>query len=149
MALHRINKELDDITTHPTLSCTAAPTDDDMFHWRATINGPEGSPYAGGVFSLDIIFQEAYPDIAPKVTFITKIYHPNISRNGIIDLDIFEDKWSPHISMSEILLLICSLLTNPNLDEPLVPEIAHIYMTDRNQYDSNAREWTRNYATVL
>jgi len=29
------------------------------------------------------------------------------------------------------LLSICSLLTDPNPDDPLVPEIAHIYKTDR------------------
>jgi hypothetical protein len=30
-----------------------------------------------------------------------------------------------------VLLSICSLLTDPNPDDPLVPEIAHIYKTDR------------------
>ena len=30
-----------------------------------------------------------------------------------------------------MLLSICSLLTDPNPDDPLVPEIAHIYKTDR------------------
>jgi ubiquitin-conjugating enzyme E2 D/E len=31
----------------------------------------------------------------------------------------------------QVLLSICSLLTDPNPDDPLVPEIAHIYKTDR------------------
>lgn len=44
-----------------------------------------------------------------------------------------------------VLLSICSMLTEPNPDDPLVPEIAHLYKTDRASYDANAREWTLKY----
>ena len=50
--------------------------------------------------------------------------------------------------MLQVLLSICSLLTDPNPDDPLVPEIAHIYKTDRQRYEETAREWTRKYAMV-
>ena len=45
-----------------------------------------------------------------------------------------------------VLLSICSMLTDPNPDDPLVPEIAHVYKTDRARYEATAREWTRKYA---
>ena len=45
-----------------------------------------------------------------------------------------------------VLLSICSMLTDPNPDDPLVPEIAHVYKTDRSRYEQTAREWTRKYA---
>ena len=45
-----------------------------------------------------------------------------------------------------VLLSICSMLTDPNPDDPLVPEIAHVYKTDRSRYEATAREWTRKYA---
>ena len=45
-----------------------------------------------------------------------------------------------------VLLSICSLLTDPNPDDPLVPEIARIYKTDRGKYNELAKEWTRKYA---
>lgn len=45
-----------------------------------------------------------------------------------------------------VLLSICSLLCDPNPDDPLVPEIARIYKTDREKYNELAREWTRKYA---
>lgn len=45
-----------------------------------------------------------------------------------------------------VLLSICSLLCDPNPDDPLVPEIARIYKTDRERYNELAREWTRKYA---
>lgn len=31
--------------------------------------------------------------------------------------------------------------------DPLVPELAHMYKTDRARYESTAREWTRKYAS--
>lgn len=58
----------------------------------------------------------------------------------------------PAIAVSEtnrtfaVLLSICSMLTDPNPDDPLVPEIAHVYKTDRGRYEATAREWTRKYA---
>jgi ubiquitin-conjugating enzyme E2 D/E len=45
-----------------------------------------------------------------------------------------------------VLLEICRLLDNPNFDEPLVPEIAHVYKTDPARYEATAREWARKYA---
>lgn len=48
-----------------------------------------------------------------------------------------------------VLLSICSLLCDPNPDDPLVPEIARIYKTDREKYNELAREWTRKYAMWL
>ncbi len=46
----------------------------------------------------------------------------------------------------QVLLSICSLLTDPNPDDPLVPEIAHMYKTDRSKYEGTARNWTQKYA---
>lgn len=38
------------------------------------------------------------------------------------------------------------MLTDPNPDDPLVPEIAHVYKQDRAKYNATAVEWTRKYA---
>lgn len=46
----------------------------------------------------------------------------------------------------QVLLSICSLLTDANPDDPLVPEIAHLYKTDRAKYETTARSWTQKYA---
>ena len=109
--------------------------------------GPEDSPYSGGVFFLNIHFPPDYPFKPPKVSFTTKIYHPNINANGSICLDILKDQWSPALTISKVLLSISSLLTDPNPDDPLVPEIATIYKSDRERYNNTARDWTSRYAT--
>eukprot|EP01066_Platyproteum_vivax_P009032 Platyproteum_vivax@DN3935_c0_g1_i1.p1 len=146
MALKRITKELQDLSNDPPANCSAGPIGDDMFHWQATIMGPPESPYHGGVFFLDISFPSDYPFKPPKVHFKTRIYHCNINSNGSICLDILKDQWSPALTISKVLLSISSLLTDPNPDDPLVPEIAQTYKTDREKHDASAREWASKYA---
>jgi len=76
--------------------------------------GPPGSVYEGGVFFLDIHFSPEYPFKPPKVTFRTRIYHCNINSQGVICLDILKDNWSPALTVSKVLLSVCSLLTDCN-----------------------------------
>ncbi|BAM41143.1 Ubiquitin-conjugating enzyme E2 D2 [Babesia sp. Xinjiang] len=147
MALKRIHKELADLTKDPPTNCSAGPVGDDMFHWQATIMGPHNSLYQNGVYFLNIHFPSDYPFKPPKVAFTTKVYHPNINNNGAICLDILKDQWSPALTISKVLLSISSLLTDPNPDDPLVPEIAQLYKQNRKLYESTVREWVQKYAT--
>ena len=146
MALKRINRELQDLGRDPPANCSAGPTGTDLFNWQATIMGPDDSPYAGGVFFLNITFPPDYPFKPPKVSFTTKIYHCNINQNGGICLDILKDQWSPALTISKVLLSICSLLTDPNPDDPLVPEIAQQLRENKEKHNATAREWTSKYA---
>ncbi|KAH6708969.1 ubiquitin-conjugating enzyme/RWD-like protein [Leptodontidium sp. MPI-SDFR-AT-0119] len=151
-SLKRIHKEWKDLERDPPSSVAAGPiSDTDLYHWQATMMGPYDSPYSGGVFFLVVIFPTDYPFKPPKISFTTRIYHPNINSNGSICLDILRDQWSPGLTIGKVLLSICSILCSPNNiddkdDPPLVPEIAHVYKHDRARYESTAREWTRKYA---
>uniref|UniRef100_A0ABI7YW86 Ubiquitin conjugating enzyme E2 E3 n=1 Tax=Felis catus TaxID=9685 RepID=A0ABI7YW86_FELCA len=143
----RIQKELAEITLDPPPNCSAGPKGDNIYEWRSTILGPPGSVYEGGVFFLDITFSSDYPFKPPKVTFRTRIYHCNINSQGVICLDILKDNWSPALTISKVLLSICSLLTDCNPADPLVGSIATQYLTNRAEHDRIARQWTKRYAT--
>uniref|UniRef100_A0A8C5I5F7 E2 ubiquitin-conjugating enzyme n=1 Tax=Gouania willdenowi TaxID=441366 RepID=A0A8C5I5F7_GOUWI len=93
--------ELNDLARDPPAQCSAGPVGDDMFHWQATIMGPNDSPYQSGVFFLTIHFPTDYPFKPPKVAFTTRIYHPNINSNGSICLDILRSQWSPALTISK------------------------------------------------
>ncbi|XP_005748922.2 ubiquitin-conjugating enzyme E2 E1 isoform X2 [Pundamilia nyererei] len=126
---------------------SAGPKGDNIYEWRSTILGPPGSVYEGGVFFLDIAFTPDYPFKPPKVTFRTRIYHCNINSQGVICLDILKDNWSPALTISKVLLSICSLLTDCNPADPLVGSIATQYTTNRPEHDRIAKQWTKRYAT--
>lgn len=143
----RISKELDDIAKNPIdWLTTLIVNTNNKYEWKATIEGPTDTPYSGGNFILNIVFPEDYPFSPPRVKFITKIYHCNVNEEGIICLDILKENWSPALTIEKILLSICSLMADPNPDDPLVPQIADLYNTDRNSHDAQASEWTRKYA---
>lgn len=146
MALKRLQKELSDMMLDPPANCSAGVLDQDIFQWKATIIGPEDTPYHGGVFNLTIYFPPEYPFKSPKINFKTKIYHPNINAAGQICLDILKDQWSPALSISKVLLSICSLLNDPNPDDPLVTDIADEYKKNKEKFIENARNWTLHYA---
>ncbi len=148
MALRRIQREHQDFMKDAPENCSAGPRGDNLYTWDAMILGPTDSPYVGGMFNMEIHFPNDYPFKPPKVTFLTKIYHPNISSAGNICLDILKDQWSPALTVTKVLLSICSLLTDPNPKDPLVPAIATEYMNDRQTYDATAREWTLRYASM-
>jgi ubiquitin-conjugating enzyme E2 D/E len=147
MSSRRLNREVKTLREIPPENCSAGPRDGDLYTWDATIMGPKGTPYENGIFKIVINFPTDYPFKAPKIKFTTKIYHPNININGSICLDILKDQWSPALNTSQILLSICSLLDDPNPNDPLVAEIADLYKNSREQYMANAREWTMKYAS--
>lgn len=143
----RIQKELAEITLDPPPNCSAGPKGDNIYEWVSTILGPPGSVYEGGVFFLDIHFSPEYPFKPPKVTFRTRIYHCNINSQGVICLDILKDNWSPALTISKVLLSVCSLLTDCNPADPLVGSIATQYTQNREEHDRIAKLWTKRYAT--
>ena len=103
----RLQRELADVTKDPPPGCAAHPVSEDLTHWKATIEGPAGSPYQGGLFRLDVTFPENYPFKPPKIEFETKIYHPNIRKERIC-LDILQKAWAPALTIAKVLLSISS-----------------------------------------
>jgi len=144
--LKRLQKELQEITENPPYNCSAGIIDDNLYNWTASIIGPDSSPYKGGIFKLEINFPDDYPFHPPKMRFVTKIYHCNINSSGGICLDILKDKWSPALTISKILLSICSLMDDPNPNDPLVPEIANLYKKNKESHDIKAKNYTAKYA---
>ena len=117
------------------------------------LEGPPDTPYQNGYFLFQIIFPDDFPLAKPRFTFISKIFHPNISENGFVSCDILRDNWNPALSSFTVIIpSIQSLLDDPNPDDFLNEEAARLYKEDKKIYDETVRQYTSlfsNYSKFL
>ena len=146
MIAKRLQKELKELKEENLPNIQADPDSKNLCHWTAYLDGPADSYYEGGKFKIDIVFPDKYPFKPPKLNFKTQIYHPNISTNGNICLDILSGKWSPALSITKVLLSLSSLLTDPNPNDPLRSEAARLFDKDIEKYKKKVRQEVKKYA---
>jgi ubiquitin-protein ligase len=133
------------------------PAPDNLHFWRALIEGPSGSPFAGGVFALNVLLPSDYPLSAPKVTFETPIYHCNVSDSGKICLNVLQEGWNPAHSIMKCLEAIQAMMTSPNTDDALRQWIADLTIahfrfvntsTPDSRYFDKGQERTKQHAST-
>ncbi|KAG7293272.1 hypothetical protein NEMBOFW57_003318 [Staphylotrichum longicolle] len=130
-AAKRLQTELMQLMTSPAPGVSAFPSaDGNLLSWRATIEGPDDTPYSGLTFKLSFEFPSNYPYAPPTVLFRTPIYHPNVDFSGRICLDILKDKWTAAYNIQTVLLSLQSLLGEPNNSSPLNGEAAELWDKD-------------------
>lgn len=148
MASGRLKKELAEVCkVDQTSGVIARVKSDDMRTLKGTIKGPESTCYEGGIFEIDIRIPNQYPFEPPKMKFITKIWHPNISsQTGAICLDILKDQWSPALTIKTALLSLRAMLSAPEPNDPQDAVVAKMYLNDRKKFEETAKFWTQTYA---
>lgn len=129
--------------------CIEPVNDTDMFLWRAIITGPKGSPYEGGIFPLSIRIPKEYPFHSPKVRYLVNVYNPAINCNGTVCHFMLRDHWKPSYLLEKLVQELRRDLEHVQEDEPMVPEIAHVYKTNRALFWKTAREWTQLFASPM
>ena len=239
-------QETQRLLADPAPGISASPDENNQRHFHVVIFGPKDTPFDGGLFKLELFLPEDYPMAAPKVRFLTKIYHPNIDKVrrsprgaadfartqrsprgaaarraatasltlvsvddgspraratqlGRICLDILKDKWSPALQIRTVLLrcgsphrrraegvagqrrggarahspargpagcgrgssdaLPCArgpmrrrnsiqgLLSTPNVEDPLLEDVAKVWQENPDEAHKTAKDWTRMYAS--
>lgn len=105
------------------------------------------TPYENGRFKMEINFPDGYPFKHPNVRFLTKIFHPNISSTGIVCSQLLTpENWTPSITVKFIILDIYELLIEPNCTNPINPDIAQLYIKNIEEFENEAKSWTKAYA---
>ncbi|KAK7070003.1 hypothetical protein SK128_024404 [Halocaridina rubra] len=143
---NRLRNELRTLRSDPPEGIEASPLDEMSLHWQASIRGPASSPYEGGTFFLYIQIPPSYPLCPPIVRFITKIFHPNVSRHGDVGIDSIQHNWSLALTISKVLISIQSLLTDPYTKVCMEPDIGKLYENNKNLFERVARSWTHQHA---
>merc|ERR1712226_33324 len=111
------------------------------------VDGPEGTPFEGGVFKINLSISKDYPHSPPKGHFVTKVFHPNVNEdNGEICVNTLKKDWSPTLGIKHILLTIRCLLINPNPESALNTEAGKLLLENYDQYFSRAKMMTEVHA---
>ena len=114
---------------------------------KGEISGPLGTPYEGATFELDIQIPESYPFKPPRVKFLTKVWHPNISSvTGVICLDILSGEWAAVLTLRTVMISLQALLSAAEPDDPLDAVVAKQYKETPNLYKQTARHWANVFA---
>lgn len=150
MAVSRIKREFKEVMRSDEIvqcSIKIELIHDDWTQLKGEIAGPPDTPYEGGKFILEIKVPETYPFNPPKVRFITKIWHPNISSvTGAICLDILKDNWAAAMTLRTVLLSLQALLAAAEPDDPQDAVVASQYKENHPVFEITARHWTNAYA---
>lgn len=157
VASKRLFQEYKALLTAPPDGITAGPVnEDDLFVWEALIQGPEGTPFEGGIFPAELKFPKDYPLNPPKMKFLGEIWHPNVYPNGEVCISILHppgddpnhyeqasERWSPIQSVEKILISVMSMLAEPNDESPANVEAAKMWREQRKMFERKVREGVR------
>ncbi|KAF9451011.1 hypothetical protein P691DRAFT_415787 [Macrolepiota fuliginosa MF-IS2] len=143
----RLMRELADLKRNPSEGIRVQTSEEDMFNITGIIEGPEGTPYAGGYFKVRFNFTEEFPAVPPKCWFATKIFHPNVSGAGEICVNTLKKDWKSTYGIGHILVTVKCLLIYPNPESALDEEAGKLLLEDYESYCSRAKLITSVHAT--
>ena len=144
--IKQISRELGELTRNPLEGIRIVFNDDDITSVQADIDGPPGTPYHGGSFRLRLVLGKNFPISPPKGFFVTKIFHPNVGRNGEICVNTLKKDWSQDLGIKHILLTIKCLLIAPNPESALNEEAGKMLLEQYDDYCKRAKMMTEIHA---
>ncbi|KAG5644285.1 hypothetical protein DXG03_008771 [Asterophora parasitica] len=146
-AMRRIMRELTDLRKGPPEGIRIQTNEEDMLDVTGIIEGPEGTPYAGGYFKVKFKFTEEFPAAPPKCWFATKIFHPNVSNTGEICVNTLKKDWKSTYGIEHILVTVKCLLIYPNPESALDEEAGKLLLENYSSYCDRAKLITSVHAT--
>jgi ubiquitin-conjugating enzyme E2 S len=141
-----IAKELHALQESPCEGIRVTINEHNIADVQAEIEGPTGTPYEGGVFRMKLCIGAEFPVVAPKGLFLTKIWHPNVSKEGEICVNVLKRDWKPDLGLRHVLLVIRCLLIEPFPESALNEEAGRALMEDYDEFARHARLMTQLHA---
>ncbi|KAJ3439592.1 hypothetical protein M0812_15625 [Anaeramoeba flamelloides] len=145
--IRKILKEIKTLSETPIKGITVENNRERLNEIRATIEGPESTPFEGGVFKMKLVLESNFPNSPPKGYFITKIFHPNVATTGDICLNTLKRDWKPELGLGEVLQTIKCLLIYPNAESALNEEAGKLILENYDEYSRHAALMTKIHAS--
>lgn len=144
--LRLVYKEVSALAADPPEGIKIYPSEEDITELHTAIEGPEGTPFAGGIFRMRLVLGKDFPAVPPKGYFLTKIFHPNVGHKGEICVNVLKRDWKAELGLRHVLLTIKCLLIHPNPESALNEEAGRLLLEDYAEYESRARLLTEIHA---
>jgi len=146
-ATRRLNKELSDIrNSGQKVFRDIAVDESNVLIWQGKVCTDQ-PPYNIGAFKIEIVFPAEYPFKPPKITFKTKIYHPNIDEKGQVCLPIISpENWKPATRTDQVIQALAALINDPEPEHPLRGDLAEEYTKNKKQFLQKAADYTKKHA---
>lgn len=144
--IKQISRELIELTKNPCEGIKVVFNEDDVTSVQADIDGPSGTPYFGGSFRIRLVLGKNFPISPPKGFFVTKIFHPNVGRNGEICVNTLKKDWNQDLGIKHILLTVKCLLIVPNPESALNEEAGKMLLEQYDDYCKRAKMMTEIHA---
>ncbi|CAD6215826.1 GSCOCT00000642001.2-RA-CDS [Cotesia congregata] len=144
--IRRVAKEMQELVSHPPEGIRVIINDEDVTDIQAVIEGPAGTPYADGHFRVKLALGKDFPQGPPKAFFLTKIFHPNVAKNGEICVNTLKKDWKSDLGIKHILLTVKCLLIVPNAESALNEEAGKMLLEKYDDYSERAKMMTEIHA---
>lgn len=144
--LRLVYKEVSALAADPPEGIKIYPSEEDITELHTAIEGPEGTPYAGGIFRMRLVLGKDFPAAPPRGYFLTKIFHPNVGHKGEICVNVLKRDWKAELGLRHVLLTIKCLLIHPNPESALNEEAGRLLLEDYTEFASRARLLTEIHA---
>lgn len=111
------------------------PEPSNLLNFNVTVT-PDSGYWKGAKYMFSFVIPDMYPHVAPKVTCVDKIYHPNINLQGNVCLNILREDWKPVLDINAVIYGLIYLFYEPNPDDPLNAEAAALFRNSRTEVPS-------------
>ncbi|XP_050559119.1 ubiquitin-conjugating enzyme E2 S [Spodoptera frugiperda] len=145
--LRGVARELRRLAASPPAGIKLVLRDDDLTDVVAHMEGPAGTPYAGGTFRVRLVLGREFPTAPPRAYFLTKLFHPNVAPDsGEVCVNTLKRDWRPELGLEHALLAVKCLLIAPNAESALNAEAAALLRDRYDDYFARAKLLTDIHA---
>ncbi len=114
------------------LSCSGDPPSTYLLKFRGhgLAMDPNKGPYEHYEHEVRVRLGSNYPRLIPELHWLTPIFHPNISANGLVCLGGYSTNWVPSLKLDDLCIMLWDMIRYNNFDTT-------------SPYNRLAAEWAR------
>lgn len=106
---------------------------------------PSSGLWANHNFVFMFQIPNEWPIKKPDIKIVTRVWHPNISEDGPVCLNILRDNYTPTMTISHLVAGLQFLFDSPNPKSPLNVQAAQEYSSNFNAFKNKTEQYMADY----